>query len=203
LRNSRKCFHCYKLQGISETIISTDLYQNKVDLTLGSNIYKFSYMIYLNNQQRNALLIIVAIVLGSLALKMVERQYQAMAFDLKGLLDGYKHSSRAKTENPDTAITSNVIQADTSDYSRAEKKQTKLKSGKSKQASKLKESEKININSADIDDIVRLPGIGPVLAERIIAYRDSAGPFIEADDLLNVKGIGEKKLVKIEPHLEF
>jgi competence ComEA-like helix-hairpin-helix protein len=160
-------------------------------------------MIYLNNQQRNALLLIVAVVIGSLALKMAERQYQAMAFDLKGLLDGYKHSSRVKTEKPDTAVTSNVNQADTSDINRAEKKQAKSKSGKSKQVSKLKESEKININSADIEDIVRLPGIGPVLAGRIIAYRDSAGPFIEADDLLNVKGIGEKKLVKIEPHLEF
>lgn len=158
-------------------------------------------MIQLNGQQRNVLLVIVVIVLGSLAFKMAGRQYQAMAFDLKGLLDGYKHSSSSKTEKVDTVITSNVIKADTSDTIKVEEKQTKSKA--SKKVSKLKESEKININSAGIDDIVRLPGIGPVLAQRIIAYRDSAGPYIEADDLLNVKGIGEKKLVKIKPHLEF
>lgn len=178
-------------------------FHNIVDLTFSNNSNKFPHMIHMNYQQRNVLLIIVVLVLGSITFKMVERQYHAMAFDLKGLLDGYKYSSPARTEKPDTNSTSNIIKADSSKLNKVEKKQTKSKSGQNKQVGKLKESEKININSADIEDIVKLPGIGPVLAERIIAYRDSAGPYMEADDLLKVKGIGEKKLVKIEPHLEF
>jgi competence protein ComEA len=39
-----------------------------------------------------------------------------------------------------------------------------------------------------------LPGVGPVLAERIVAYRDANGPFQAVEDLLEVPGIGEAKL---------
>jgi hypothetical protein len=63
-------------------------------------------MIYLNNQQRNTLFAIVVIVLGILAVKLAGRQYQAMALDLKGLLDGYKHSSSAQSDKVDTAVLS-------------------------------------------------------------------------------------------------
>jgi competence ComEA-like helix-hairpin-helix protein len=160
-------------------------------------------MIYLNNQQRNTLFAIVVIVLGILAVKLAGRQYQAMALDLKGLLDGYKHSSSAQSDKVDTAVLSSSSAADTANMHQAGKRKSKAKSNRAQRAGKLKEFEKININNAGINEIVRLPGIGPVLAERIIAYRDSAGPFSEAEDLLKVKGIGEKKLAKIEPHLEF
>jgi competence protein ComEA len=40
----------------------------------------------------------------------------------------------------------------------------------------------------------RLPGVGPVLAERIIAHREEHGPFTAVEDLLDVPGIGEGKL---------
>lgn len=53
---------------------------------------------------------------------------------------------------------------------------------------------KVNINTADAATLDRLPGIGPSLATRIIQYREENGPFASVDDLLNVPGIGEKKL---------
>lgn len=53
---------------------------------------------------------------------------------------------------------------------------------------------KVNINTADVNELDRLPGIGPALAERIVRYREENGPFTSVDDLLNVSGIGEKKL---------
>jgi comEA protein len=160
-------------------------------------------MIQLNSQQRNVLLVLIIILSGGLVFRMAERQKQAMAFDIKGLLDGYKHSTVADSNRTDTSTTTNALKADSSNTRQVDKNQKKSKKSKSKQVSKLKPSEKININKAGAEDIQRLPGIGPVLAERIISYRDSAGFFADSEDLLNVKGIGEKKLAKMEPHLEF
>ena len=56
---------------------------------------------------------------------------------------------------------------------------------------------KININTADIDALQQIPGIGPSIAEAIITYRDSNGPFHDPAQLLNIPGIGEKKLVTL------
>lgn len=52
----------------------------------------------------------------------------------------------------------------------------------------------VDINTADIDLLTELPGIGESLAQRIIDYREKHGPFRDAEDLLNVSGIGESKL---------
>ncbi len=49
---------------------------------------------------------------------------------------------------------------------------------------------RVNIQLAGIDELIRLPGIGPVTAGRIVAYRDENGPFEKPEDLLNVSGIG-------------
>ena len=48
----------------------------------------------------------------------------------------------------------------------------------------------VDLNRAGVDELAGLPGIGPVLAARIVAYRDSAGPFATLSDLTAVKGIG-------------
>ncbi len=52
----------------------------------------------------------------------------------------------------------------------------------------------VDVNRAGASELERLPGVGPVLAERIVAYRDEHGPFATAEDLLDVPGIGEAKL---------
>lgn len=53
---------------------------------------------------------------------------------------------------------------------------------------------KVNINVAPAPDLEGLPGIGPALAARIIAYREEHGPFESIDDLVRVSGIGSKTL---------
>jgi len=57
---------------------------------------------------------------------------------------------------------------------------------------------KVNINDADISALMRLQGVGKVLAGRIVAYRDASGPFISAEELKKVKGIGRTLFDKIK-----
>lgn len=54
----------------------------------------------------------------------------------------------------------------------------------------------VNINSADIETLASLNGIGQSKAEAIVAYRDANGPFQSSEDLANVKGIGERTVEK-------
>jgi len=53
---------------------------------------------------------------------------------------------------------------------------------------------RVRINTADVAALEVLPGVGPVLAARIVEYRDTHGPFGTIEDLLDVPGIGESKL---------
>lgn len=52
----------------------------------------------------------------------------------------------------------------------------------------------VNVNTADAEELETLTGIGPALAQAIVDYRAEHGDFTAAEDLLNVKGIGEAKL---------
>jgi competence protein ComEA len=59
--------------------------------------------------------------------------------------------------------------------------------------------QKININTASVDELTQLPGIGPKTAQRIVEWRKDNGKFQKVDDLMAVKGIGEKKLARLKP----
>ena len=60
----------------------------------------------------------------------------------------------------------------------------------------------IDINQATVEDFQKLPGIGPALAARIVAYRKKHGLFHRVEDLLVVRGIGPKKWKAIRPFLK-
>jgi len=59
----------------------------------------------------------------------------------------------------------------------------------------------IDLNRATISELVQLPGVGEVIAKRIVDFREEHGPFKRVDDLMKVKGIGEKSLDKIRPYV--
>lgn len=59
----------------------------------------------------------------------------------------------------------------------------------------------VELNTATIEQLVELPGIGPSFAERIVAYRDALGGFINAQQLMEIKGIGEAKMNGLVPYI--
>ena len=57
----------------------------------------------------------------------------------------------------------------------------------------------INLNTATLDQLETLPGIGRKTAERILEHRTKVGSFKRIEELMNVKGIGEKSFLKLKP----
>ena len=59
----------------------------------------------------------------------------------------------------------------------------------------------VNLNSATAAQIASLPGIGPKTADLVVQYRQKNGPFKKIEEIMNVKGIGEKSFLKIKDRL--
>lgn len=59
-------------------------------------------------------------------------------------------------------------------------------------------ADKVDINKANAEELKVLSGIGDVIAKRIVEYRTKNGPFQKPEDIMNVKGIGEKKFKAIK-----
>jgi competence protein ComEA len=57
----------------------------------------------------------------------------------------------------------------------------------------------VNLNTATATDLEKLPGIGPAVAARIVEFRQKNGGFKKIEDLMNVRGIGEKTFLKLKP----
>jgi len=60
---------------------------------------------------------------------------------------------------------------------------------------------KVNLNTATVSQLEELPGIGPALAARIVEHRQKNGAFKSVEDVMAVRGIGEKNFAKIQAYL--
>jgi competence protein ComEA len=59
----------------------------------------------------------------------------------------------------------------------------------------------VNLNTASASDLEALPGIGARTAARIVEYRQKNGPFKKVEELMNVRGVGEKNFLKLKPQI--
>jgi competence protein ComEA len=59
----------------------------------------------------------------------------------------------------------------------------------------------VNLNTASPTDLEGLPGIGAKTAARIVEYRQKNGPFKKVEELMNVRGVGEKNFLKLKPQI--
>jgi competence protein ComEA len=66
-------------------------------------------------------------------------------------------------------------------------------------AAKASAAGPVNLNTASVAQLETLPGIGKSTAERILEYREKSGGFKKIEDLMNVRGIGEKSFLKLKP----
>jgi len=61
--------------------------------------------------------------------------------------------------------------------------------------------EMVDINTASVEALMSVPGLGEVVAQRIVEFREKNGPYKSLDDLLKIQGIGEKSLAKMRQRL--
>ena len=71
----------------------------------------------------------------------------------------------------------------------------------SRAASKPASTAIVNLNTASATDLEGLPGIGAKTAARIVEYRQKNGPFKKVEELMNVRGVGEKNFLKLKPQI--
>ncbi len=103
--------------------------------------------------------------------------------------------------DPGAMTTIGLIEADSESSKSADKSNQGSREDKPKPIPKTQLTNIVNLNSAGLEELCTLPGIGEVKAQAIIDYRKENGPFQSLEEITNVKGIGAKTLEKIRHRL--
>jgi competence protein ComEA len=141
-------------------------------------LYQLQQRIAITNGERNVLFGLVLLLCLGLAARYVQRRARPLPdVDYAAEVDLFARASEAATSEEAPADTTSV----------------------SAGAQSL--STPINPNTATSTELQRLPGIGPALAERVVAYREAHGPFRHVQELTRVRGIGAKTLARLKPYL--
>jgi len=159
-------------------------------------------MIYLTRQEQRIVILLCALMLLSIGVLIIKRfqpgwflraSMGTPDFDARQTPPQLKSQYPVQVERPTNQ--KKTEQLPVKDTTRTSQQQISQPS-KSNDKKPVVEG-RININTADVDELVKLPGIGPTKARSIIDYRNKNGKFSSVDDLLNIKGIGEKTLEKL------
>lgn len=157
-------------------------------------------MIYLTRQEQRIVILLCALIILSIGIIAIKRFYP----------EWFLRASLGQPDidmRKDQAIPLKPFQpTEASQPSKTVKQKEStttynIQTPVSKEKSSKLPTTKININTATIDELIQLPGIGEVKAKNIIEYRNKNGYFTDIDDLINVNGIGEKTLDKIRNYI--
>lgn len=134
----------------------------------------------------------ILILLGILLIGFIF-QWSQPYFVKNDLYNYSVQDSIFKSASADTSQINKNIQTGKDSHAEKRKKQTK---------SKGLDANSININTAGLAELEKLPRIGPAIAKNIIDYREKNGSFEKFEDLLKVKRIGAKTLSLIKPYIK-
>ncbi|MGB9695707.1 MAG: ComEA family DNA-binding protein [Ignavibacteria bacterium] len=151
------------------------------------------YFTFTKLESRAIILIILAILVGT-AIKIVRNQTVSNSFDFESFDKEFIYKTSLYQ-----AVT-DLTSEDTITNSRTTEETNTKKTEKGKKEQNLKEKS-ININTATKDELIKLPGVGPSTAEKIIEYREKINGFKKIEDIMKVKGIGQKKFEKMKPYI--
>lgn len=114
---------------------------------------------------------------------------------------GYTISENNEVKDSTKAATATTAAAASTSATTASETSKSVASTETAAASKLAPGTKININTASVEELDKLPGIGHVKAQAIVDYRTTNGPFKSPEDIENVKGIKEGTFSKIKDYI--
>lgn len=160
-------------------------------------IQKLSRRLSLTRQEVIALIIVLGFLSAGLVFNRIQTLPQPAAFDyseedklFRQIISGEYPQNNQEIMSGD--IDSLSVLSEFNNDNLKKKKTDKLESG-----------QKININTADLQTLCLLPGIGKKTAEKILELRSRIGTFTSVTQLLSVKGIGEVKLELIKSYISF
>lgn len=164
----------------------------------------FRYLSFTKNETKVILFIVIALVTGfSIKFyKQVLGDTESKQKDYFSETDKRFLEKSARLNNPDFDKLTfeekiKILQISEDSLKQAEKEKKSL----TKKEQKL-EGKQININTASRDELMQLPGVGEKTALSIIDYRENNSGFKTIEDIMEVKGIGQKKFEKMKKYLK-
>lgn len=185
-RDERELFNSKKSSSTHSSSTNNQSQQDTVTCDISGAVKHPGVYTLKNGARLNDLLLVAGGVTKRASLKNINR-----ALLLKDQNQVYIPHKGEKVDN----FTPTIGSSDTSTSA-------SLPSSTSSSTSSTSTSEKININTASVQDLQKLSGIGEKRAEQIISYREQNGGFKSIEDLTKISGIGEKTFEKLKDQLE-